>query len=95
MNEVLSLFLSQVVVSDLKNRKWKYYFPCGQWLATDEGDGLTSRDLAGSLDPLGVRKGRRSLSLRYVTLQNLYSAYSLQINGKTMRLYVSCWDKRR
>jgi len=51
------LFDLQVVITDLKNRKWKYYFPCGQWLAADEGDGQTSRDLLGSLDPLGVRKG--------------------------------------
>ena len=48
----------QVVITDLKNRRWKYYFPCGQWLATDEGDGQTSRDLIGSLDPLGVRRGQ-------------------------------------
>lgn len=46
----------QVVVTDLKNPQWKFYFPCGQWLAKDEGDGLICRDLLGSQDPLGVRK---------------------------------------
>ena len=46
----------QVVVTDMKHPKWKYYFPCGQWLAKDEGDGLICRDLLGSRDPLAVRK---------------------------------------
>ena len=44
-------------MTDLKNPRWKFYFPCGQWLAKDEGDGLICRDLVGSQDPLGVRKG--------------------------------------
>lgn len=46
-----------MVVTDLHNPEWKYYFPCGQWLAADEGDGATSRDLIGSRDPLSTRKG--------------------------------------
>ena len=51
-------FLSQIVISDLKNSKnVKYYFPCGAWLAKDEADGLICRDLIGSRDPLAVRKG--------------------------------------
>ena len=49
-------FLERVIVTDLKHPKWKYYFPCGQWLAKDEGDRLISRDLLGSTDPLAVRK---------------------------------------
>jgi len=49
-------------VTDLKNRRWKYYFPCGQWLAKDEDDGLICRDLVGSQDPLGVRKGLSALA---------------------------------
>ena len=49
-------FLDRVVVTDLKNPKWKYYFPCGQWLAKDEADGLICRDLLGSRDPLAVRR---------------------------------------
>jgi len=57
------LFVLQVVITDLKNQQWKYFFPCGQWLATDEGDGQTSRDLLGSLDPLGVRKGEQAFDL--------------------------------
>ena len=61
------LFALQVVITDLKNQQWKYYFPCGQWLATDEGDGQTSHDLLGSLDPLLVRKGEQA----FVCMLNL------------------------
>ncbi|XP_048241483.1 lipoxygenase homology domain-containing protein 1-like isoform X2 [Haliotis rufescens] len=49
-------FLERVVVTDLNNPKWKYFFPCGQWLAKDEGDGSISRDLIGSRDPMAIRK---------------------------------------
>ena len=52
------LFLYQIVVTDLKHPRWKYFFPCGQWLAKDEGDGLIIRDLMGSTDPLAARKGK-------------------------------------
>ena len=47
----------QVVVTDLQNTQWKYFFPCGQWLAKSEGDGAICRDLIGSRDPLATRKG--------------------------------------
>ena len=60
------LLASQVVITDLKHRQWKYYFPCGQWLATDEGDGQILRDLLGSLDPMGVRKGQQTLLCSYL-----------------------------
>ena len=50
-------------MTDLKNPKWKYFFPCGQWLAKDEGDGQISRDLVGSRDPLAIRKGKHQLPL--------------------------------
>jgi hypothetical protein len=51
-------FLDRVVVTDLQHpKKWKFFFPCGQWLAKDEGDGLICRDLIGSTDPLAIRKG--------------------------------------
>lgn len=53
-----SVLLVQVVVTDLTHPTWKYYFPCGQWLAKDEDDGAICRDLAGSKDPLAMRKGR-------------------------------------
>ncbi|XP_078580092.1 lipoxygenase homology domain-containing protein 1-like isoform X2 [Branchiostoma floridae x Branchiostoma japonicum] len=49
-------FLDRVVVTDIKNPACKYYFPCGQWLAKDEGDGLIARDLLGSKDPTAVRR---------------------------------------
>ena len=53
-NVINALF--QVVVTDLKNPQWKYFFPCGQWLAKDEGDGEICRDLIGNRDPLAIRK---------------------------------------
>ncbi|XP_012940984.2 lipoxygenase homology domain-containing protein 1, partial [Aplysia californica] len=49
-------YLERVVITDLKNSQWKYFFPCGQWLAKDEGDGEISRDLLGNRDPLAIRK---------------------------------------
>ena len=48
----------QIVVTDLHNKKWKYYFPCNQWLAKDEGDGLICRDLVGSSNPMAIRKSK-------------------------------------
>lgn len=52
-------FVERVVVTDLKHRKWKYFFACGQWLSRDEGDGAISRELKGSRDPLGIPKGEK------------------------------------
>ncbi|XP_052229243.1 lipoxygenase homology domain-containing protein 1-like isoform X2 [Dreissena polymorpha] len=49
-------YLERVVVTDLKHPKLKYYFPCGQWLARDEGDGAICRTLLGSRDPFAIRK---------------------------------------
>ncbi|KAL5006870.1 hypothetical protein ScPMuIL_015676 [Solemya velum] len=52
-------YLDRVAISDLQHPKWKYYFPCGQWLARSEADGAISRDLVGSRDPFAVRKARK------------------------------------
>ena len=60
------IFTFKVVVTDLLHPKWKYYFPCGQWLARDEGDGATCRNLLGSRDPFAVRKGNYCF-LKFVT----------------------------
>ncbi|XP_078332217.1 lipoxygenase homology domain-containing protein 1-like isoform X5 [Crassostrea virginica] len=49
-------YLERVVITDLNHTKWKYYFPCGMWLARDEGDGAISRYLIGSKDPFAIRK---------------------------------------
>ncbi|CAL1540467.1 unnamed protein product [Lymnaea stagnalis] len=49
-------FLKRLVVTDLKNPQWKYYFPCDQWLAKDEGDREICRDLLAFRDPMAVRK---------------------------------------
>ena len=82
----------QVVITDLQNRQWKYYFPCGQWLATDEGDGQTSRDLQGSLDPMGVRKGEQmfqALSTRAIFRSNMLKAtvWLVAFNFDTMLMW--------
>ena len=45
------------MVTDLLNPQWKYYFPCGQWLAKDEGDGAICRELIGSKDQFSLAKG--------------------------------------
>ncbi|KAK7479808.1 hypothetical protein BaRGS_00028988 [Batillaria attramentaria] len=52
-------YLERVVVTDLHNHQWKYFFPCGQWLAKNEGDGAICRDLIGSRDPLASRKASK------------------------------------
>ncbi|CAG5136848.1 unnamed protein product, partial [Candidula unifasciata] len=52
-------YLERVVVTDLKNPQWKYFFPCGQWLAKDEGTGDICKDLIGSRDPLAIRKATK------------------------------------
>ncbi|CAH1787210.1 unnamed protein product [Owenia fusiformis] len=52
-------YLERVVVTDMKNPKWTYYFPCGQWLSKSEGDGAISRDLIGSKDPLAIRRANK------------------------------------
>lgn len=49
-------YLERVVITDLNNPKWKCYFPCGKWLARDEGDGAISQYLIGSKDPFAIRK---------------------------------------
>ena len=73
-------------MTDLNNpKKGKYYFPCGQWLAKGEGDGLICRDLMGSRDPLAVRKcetNSSSFALVDDRKQNCftYRAYEYQQN---------------
>ena len=51
-------FLERVVITDLKDATVKFFFPCGKWLAKDEGDGLISRELKAYVDPLGIRKSK-------------------------------------
>lgn len=52
-------FLERIVITDLKDPGIKYFFPCGKWLAKDEGDGLICRELIAHVDPLGIRKCNR------------------------------------
>ena len=46
-------YLDKVIVDDIENQR-VYEFPCDRWLAEDEDDGLTQRDLlcgVGAGDP--------------------------------------------
>jgi hypothetical protein len=58
-------FLDRIVVTDLKNPNAKYYFPCSQWLAKDEGDGLICRDLMAFGNPFEIRKSKIKLFSYY------------------------------
>ncbi|XP_063398724.1 lipoxygenase homology domain-containing protein 1-like isoform X1 [Mytilus trossulus] len=49
-------YVERVVVTDVKNPHWRYFFPCGLWLSRTEGDGKISRDLVGSKDEFALRK---------------------------------------
>lgn len=64
-------------MTDMRTTKWKYFFPCGQWLAKDEGDGAICRDLAGSKDPFAMRKGE-------------FSRYTGNMNRSCSAEYFSC-----
>eukprot|EP00047_Mylnosiga_fluctuans_P014195 m.36272 g.36272 ORF g.36272 m.36272 type:complete len:2392 (+) comp5381_c0_seq2:48-7223(+) len=46
-------FLERVEVTEMLSGK-KYLFPCGRWLATDEDDGQTSRELACNTGTAGT-----------------------------------------
>eukprot|EP00795_Rhopilema_esculentum_P013094 gene13095-3880_t len=41
-------YLDKIVVKNLSNAKEVYYFPCGNWLSKDEGDGQIVRQLLGT-----------------------------------------------
>ncbi|XP_074659812.1 lipoxygenase homology domain-containing protein 1-like [Tubulanus polymorphus] len=58
-------FLDRVVITDLKHPKWKYFFPCNQWLSRTEGDRAISRDLIGSQDPLASRRASKYMVTVY------------------------------
>ena len=66
------------MITDLNHTKWKYYFPCGMWLARDEGDGAISRYLIGSKDPFAIRKGVGALALK--TIMFLKNSNEMHIN---------------
>ncbi|KAH9519120.1 Lipoxygenase y domain-containing protein 1 [Bulinus truncatus] len=74
----------EVVVTDLKNPQWKYFFPCGQWLAKDEGDREISRDLIGSIDPLAIRKSCEISSQSFSLVTSLELATDANVFINTM-----------
>nr|KAG5694178.1 hypothetical protein BaRGS_016024 [Batillaria attramentaria] len=65
-------YLERVVVTDLHNHQWKYFFPCGQWLAKNEGDGAICRDLIASKYKVtvftGEKRGAGTDANVYITL---------------------------
>ncbi|KAK3743619.1 hypothetical protein QZH41_017695 [Actinostola sp. cb2023] len=50
-------YLNKIIVYERENAEKKYYFPCYQWLATDEGDGRIVRDLTATTDSKSGRQG--------------------------------------
>ena len=44
----------QVIIEDVDDSRKRYTFPCGQWLATDEGDG----ELFKVLYPVGGSRSK-------------------------------------
>ena len=43
-------FFFQIIVYCREREERKFYFPCNQWLAKDEGDGLIVRQLTATTD---------------------------------------------
>ncbi|EDO27618.1 predicted protein, partial [Nematostella vectensis] len=58
--------LSQVTVYDREFPEKKYYFPCHQWLAKDEGDHQIVRQLTATTDQSASSEG-------YVYMVNTYT----------------------
>src|SRR6218665_1084250 len=49
-------FLDKIIVDDMERNR-VYEFPCGRWLARDEDDGQTSRDLLCGVSPDDAHPG--------------------------------------
>lgn len=58
-------FLDKIIVYCREREDQKFYFPCNQWLAKDEGDGMTRRQLTASTDSSAVFQGHRYLVHTY------------------------------
>jgi hypothetical protein len=54
------------VVTDLFDPKTKYFATCNKWLAKDEGDGQTCRDLVFNKNKAGGRESEIKTSLNFV-----------------------------
>lgn len=59
----------QITVYERDNPDKKYYFPCNQWLATDEGDGRIVRNLTASTDPKLGRQGNMNPNAQSADIQ--------------------------
>ena len=49
--------LFQIIVYCREREEQKFYFPCSQWLAKDEGDGQIVRQLTASTDSSAAFQG--------------------------------------
>ena len=50
-------FHFKVIVYDREKESRKFFFPCNQWLAKDEGDGMISRQLSATNDSAASFQG--------------------------------------
>lgn len=52
-------------MTDLKDPNKNYFCPCSKWLDKNEDDGLISRDLIATDDPLTARKSKKTTNFDY------------------------------
>ena len=56
--DVLSPLIFQIIVYCREREERKFFFPCNQWLAKDEGDGQIVRQLTASTDSSAAFQGK-------------------------------------
>lgn len=54
----LSPLIFQIIVYCREREECKFFFPCNQWLAKDEGDGQIVRQLTASTDSSAAFQGK-------------------------------------
>lgn len=55
---ILSPLIFQIIVYCREREERKFFFPCNQWLAKDEGDGQIVRQLTASTDSSAAFQGK-------------------------------------
>lgn len=55
---ILSPLIFQIIVYCREREERKFFFPCNQWLAKDEGDGQIVRHLTASTDSSAAFQGK-------------------------------------
>uniref|UniRef100_A0A3Q3WIH2 PLAT domain-containing protein n=1 Tax=Mola mola TaxID=94237 RepID=A0A3Q3WIH2_MOLML len=86
-----SWFLDRVMVTDVIRPHLRFYFACNNWLSKVEGDGLYTRDLLGSMDPMEMPKNKYVVSVFTADLKGSGTDADVFINifgefGDTERL---------